>query len=172
MLNAIGTDGCTTTHGGVVKATQFTATHHGKPMLKTGDGFQCPKCETWSTIMQGSGLLSWHGAKVALGGDKFTCGAELVAQQSPATVAKGNISTSVSPSTDEASTPISSKSFDFDDVYQLLTESGEPIRHTKYKIIRADGTEETGITDENGHTMLIPTGNKSEVLSVQITNDE
>lgn len=58
MGKAIGTDGCTTSHRGVVKATQFTAKHHGKPMLKAGDGFKCPKCKTCSTLIQGSGLLS------------------------------------------------------------------------------------------------------------------
>lgn len=52
-----------------------------------------------------------------------------------------------------------------------MSESDEPIKNTKYIVTRADGSEESGVTDSNGYTHLISTSNSSEIISFKITHD-
>ncbi|WP_312971129.1 PAAR domain-containing protein [Acinetobacter gerneri] len=81
-MKAMGVDGSTTSHGGVVKATQDTTKTDGKAWLREGDGFVCPKCKIWSTLIRNNITVSVHGKKAAVVGDTFTCGATLSQTQS------------------------------------------------------------------------------------------
>ncbi|MCH4245171.1 PAAR domain-containing protein [Acinetobacter gerneri] len=89
-MKAMGVDGSTTSHGGIVKATQSTTKTDGKPWLRESDGFACPKCKTWSTLIRNNTTVSVHGKKAAVVGDKFTCGATLEQAQSYTWVGSGS----------------------------------------------------------------------------------
>lgn len=47
----VGVDGSTTSHGGVVNATQIKTSTDAQPWLLEGDGFACPKCKIWSKFI-------------------------------------------------------------------------------------------------------------------------
>lgn len=72
----------TTDHGGTVMATQQQAVMNGMAFLRAGDGFVCPKCKVWSTLVLSNQNIVMFGKPVAFAGDKFTCGATLMPNQS------------------------------------------------------------------------------------------
>lgn len=72
----------TTDHGGNVMATQQQVVANGKAFLRAGDGFVCPKCKVWSTLIISNQNIVMFGKPVAFAGDKFTCGATLMPNQS------------------------------------------------------------------------------------------
>ena len=58
MSKGFGIHGSTTDHGGVVISTQSRSSQMGNLFLRAGDGFACPKCKTWSTLIKGGVLKS------------------------------------------------------------------------------------------------------------------
>lgn len=81
-MKAFGINGSTTNHGGVVIASQQMAVEEGISFLRAGDGFACPKCKCWSTLISSNSFIIIDGKPVAFVGDKFTCGAILLQKQS------------------------------------------------------------------------------------------
>jgi uncharacterized Zn-binding protein involved in type VI secretion len=168
MLKSIGIDGCTTSHGGVVNATQTTKTNHGIPMLQAGDGFQCPICKMWSTLLSGSSTLSFNGVKASLEGDLFTCGAVLIAKQNTAKAtmksddgAINNISKLLSGLKDGTTA--------YTGQFQLVNElDGTPHANTKYKIKYDDGTVVEGITSDVGLTEILPVKDKPSKVTIEL----
>ncbi len=71
----------TTDHGGTVMATQQQAIANGMAFLRAGDGFVCPKCKVWSTLIMSNQSIIMFGKPVAFAGDMFTCGATLMPNQ-------------------------------------------------------------------------------------------
>lgn len=169
-MKPFGVHGSTTNHGGMVISTQQRSSAEGSLFLRAGDGFFCPKCKCWSTLIKSNDLIIFDGKPVAFAGDQFTCGARLIEKQF-LVVGENNAPTKVkSDNTSSSFTSNTDKSF-FDDRYQLMSESGEPIKNTKYVVTKADGSEESGITDNDGYTHLISTSNSSEIISLKITHD-
>ena len=81
MSKAFGIHGSTTDHGGMVISTQARSSQMGNLFLRAGDGFACPKCKIWSTLIQSNSHIIFDGKPVAYVGDKFTCGATLMPKQ-------------------------------------------------------------------------------------------
>lgn len=81
MSKGFGIHGSTTDHGGVVISTQSRSSQMGNLFLRAGDGFACPKCKTWSTLIKSNDHVIFDGKAVAYVGDKFTCGATLMPKQ-------------------------------------------------------------------------------------------
>ena len=80
-MKAFGINGSTTDHGGTVVATQSRSSQMGSLFLRAGDGFACPKCKKWSTLIKSHDHVIFDGKAVAYVGDKFTCGATLIPKQ-------------------------------------------------------------------------------------------
>lgn len=81
MSKGFGIHGSTTSHGGTVLSTQSQSSQMGNLFLRAGDGFACPKCKTWSTLIKSNDHVIFDGKAVAYVGDKFTCGATLMPKQ-------------------------------------------------------------------------------------------
>ncbi len=81
MAKGFGIHGSATDHGGVVFSTQSTSSQMGSLFLRAGDGFACPKCKIWSTLIKSNDHVVFDGKPVAYVGDKFTCGATLMLKQ-------------------------------------------------------------------------------------------
>lgn len=81
MAKGFGIHGSTTDHGGIVISTQSTSSQMGSLFLRAGDGFACPKCKIWSTLIKSNDHVVFDGKPVAYVGDKFTCGATLMPKQ-------------------------------------------------------------------------------------------
>lgn len=172
MLKSIGVDGCTTSHGGTVKATQTTKTNHGIPMLQAGDGFQCPICKTWSTLLEGGSTLSFNGIKASLEGDMFTCGAILKGKQNTAKatmVSNGSSTNNIS----SLLSGINENTSAYTGQYQLINElDGTPHANTKYKIKYDDGTVVEGVTNGAGLTEILPIKDKSSEIKIELGENE
>lgn len=81
MSKGFGIHGSTTDHGGTVISTQSRSSQMGNLFLRAGDGFACPKCKIWSTLIKSNDHVIFDGKAVAYVGDKFTCGATLMPKQ-------------------------------------------------------------------------------------------
>lgn len=70
-----------TDHGGMIPATQMMSSQQGNLFVRAGDGHLCPKCRCWSTVIKGHVHVIFDGKPVAYVGDKLTCGATIMPQQ-------------------------------------------------------------------------------------------
>lgn len=168
MNKAIGVEGCTTSHGGTVKASQTTKAHHGIPMLQKGDGFMCPKCKIWSTLIEGNSILSFDGVRAAVEDDRFSCGAILIAKQYTARTYSGSL---------QGNSNISSNSllniqFEYGQQFIIQDElTGEPLAEVCYEIHKRSGEIIHGTTDHEGLTELI-TGDDEDDVELKIISKE
>src|SRR5690606_31561135 len=57
---------------------------------------------------------------------------------------------------------------EFDEAFVLRSKkTGQPLANRAYRVIRADGSVEEGVTDENGSTHIVVTGD-SEDLQIEV----
>lgn len=139
----------TTDHGGTVMATQQQAVVNGIAFLRAGDGFVCPKCKVWSTLVISNQNIIMFGKPVAFAGDKFTCGATLMPSQS--LVGGDKEQSSASQSLDKQSQQDSS----YDEHFILHDQAtGEAITGFAYGIETALGVHHDKVCD-NGKTKKI-----------------
>lgn len=71
-----------TDHGGLIPATQMRSSQQGNLFVRAGDGHYCPRCQCWSTVIKSHDHVIFDGKPVAYVGDKLTCGAKIMLQQS------------------------------------------------------------------------------------------
>jgi len=71
-----------TDHGGIIPATQMRSSQMGNLFVVVGDGHFCPKCKCWSTIQKSHDHVLFDGKAVAYAGDKLSCSARILPQQS------------------------------------------------------------------------------------------
>lgn len=71
-----------TDHGGFIPATQMRSSQMGNRFVCAGDGHYCPKCQCWSKVIKSHDHVLFDGKAVAYAGDKLTCGAKILPQQS------------------------------------------------------------------------------------------
>lgn len=89
-MNAFGIHNSTTSHGGLVASTQSLATEEENQFLRAGDGFFCPTCKVWSTLIKSNDFILIDGIPVAFVNDEFTCGAKLMPKQNLVIGEKGS----------------------------------------------------------------------------------
>ena len=71
-----------TDHGGIIPATQMRSSQMGNLFVVAGDGHFCPKCKCWSKVLKSHDHVLFDGKAVAYAGDKLSCGARILPQQS------------------------------------------------------------------------------------------
>ncbi|WP_254433809.1 PAAR domain-containing protein [Acinetobacter sp. Marseille-Q1618] len=168
-MKPIGIDGSTTSHGGVVSATQSTSGTNGKAWLRAGDGFTCPKCNTWSVLIQSNSFVNVHGKYVALVGDKFTCGATLEAMQSQSFVENNTNTSQINQI--NISNFLANPEHKYGQRFLLRDElTKEPLASICYEVITQQGVVH-GHTDEFGYTELI-TSKFEEEVEIKILVEE
>jgi uncharacterized Zn-binding protein involved in type VI secretion len=160
----------TTDHGGTVMATQQQAIANGMAFLRAGDGFVCPKCKVWSTLIMSNQNIIMFGKPVAFAGDKFTCGATLMPNQSLVGGDKqggGSASSSKNRSAIDKNNAIANPSHmanhNFDRKFRLLDQdTHEPRANVSYELIHGSKTIQ-GKTDNDGFTEVISDETASKV---------
>ena len=173
MSKGFGIHGSTTDHGGVVISTQSRSSQMGNLFLRAGDGFACPKCKTWSTLIKSNDHVIFDGKAVAYVGDKFTCGATLMPKQVHVVCTSGGASSTSSIST--KTTPLMSS---------LVEDTAKEIHKIQFKIIDEDSQEllsdmlyelyskesgellVQGYTDENGMTAIYESEHQPEAIEL------
>ncbi len=173
MSKGFGIHGSTTSHGGTVISSQSRSSQMGNLFLRAGDGFACPKCKTWSTLIKSNDHVIFDGKAVAYVGDKFTCGATLMPKQSFVVGTSGGANLASSISTKNI--PI---------INSLVENTSKEIHKIQFKIIDED-TEETlsemlyelyskesgellvqGYTDKNGMTAIYESEHRPEAIEL------
>ncbi|MBU3848689.1 MAG: PAAR domain-containing protein [Candidatus Acinetobacter avistercoris] len=173
MSKGFGIHGSTTDHGGIVISTQSRSSQMGNLFLRAGDGFACPKCKTWSTLIKSNDHVIFDGKAVAYVGDKFTCGATLMPKQVHVIGASSGANSVSSLST--KTTSITSN---------LVEDTLEEIHKIQFKIIDEDSEEllsnmlyelyskesgellVQGYTDENGMTAIYESEYRPEAIEL------
>lgn len=163
----------------------------GKPAARLGDPTDCPKKgHGTNPIAAGSPDVLFDGLPAARMGDASACGGAMsgdlipnvLINGQPAAVlgsvgSHGNVvvggSGTVMIGATHAAAPFASPiplslPFGFDAQCQLLNGLGDPLVNTRYLIVRQDGTEEAGITDEQGLTHRLAPHSAAEPLEIFI----
>lgn len=85
------TIGCKTDHGGIVVEADASFLVEGKAVHVEGMRHICPKCKkTVSAISSGKGFLTVNSKTIIMAGDKASCGATFLPQQSIAVRTNGS----------------------------------------------------------------------------------
>lgn len=169
MSKGFGIHGSTTSHGGTVLSTQSRSSQMGNLFLRAGDGFACPKCKTWSTLIKSNDHVIFDGRAVAYVGDKFTCGATLMPKQvhvvgeNGGAISGSNIANNLSTFTHKTS--------NYAHKFQIIDDlDNSPLSNVLYEIITPTKKIE-GITDEHGYTEIIEDTEPSKI-TINILCDE
>lgn len=161
-----------TTHGGIIQATQQRTSQMGNLFLRAGDGHYCPQCQCWSKIVKSHDHIIMDGKAVAYVDDLLTCGAKILPKQhhvvGDSQGENYRSSTNSNPMTSLKNNFLSvSKNFGLQ--HQLLDENSKlPIIGFPYRIVRASGEIIEGITDTEGKTQVIDSGNTEEQIQFTI----
>ena len=157
-----------TNHGGIIQATQQRTSQMGNLFLRAGDGHFCPKCKCWSTIQPSHNHIIMDGKPVAYVDDLLSCGAKILPKQDHVVgTSQGSLYIRSSSSKEPLQNSFIDKviSTNFGLQHQLLDETtNEPITELPYRIIRASGEVIEGITDAEGKTQAINSGNEEEQI--------
>ena len=157
-----------TNHGGFIPSTQDRTSQMGNRFVRAGDGHYCPKCKCWSEVIKSHDHIIMDGKAVAYVDDLLTCGAKILPQQSHVVGdSQGqnyrSSSNSIAPIQNNFVDKIITTNFGLQ--HQLLDETtNEPITELPYKIIRASGEVIEGVTDAQGKTQSIDSGNEEEQI--------
>lgn len=82
-MKALITKGCMTDHGGIIQEADTTFLVEGIPVHLEGMKHFCPKCKTMVAAQSsGKGFLMSSGRTIIMAGDKATCGATYMPNQS------------------------------------------------------------------------------------------
>ncbi|WP_325780674.1 PAAR domain-containing protein [Acinetobacter vivianii] len=82
-MKALITKGCVTDHGGIVQESDNTYLINGIPVHLEGMKHFCPKCQIMvSTQSSSKGFLMSSNRTIIMAGDKATCGATYLPNQS------------------------------------------------------------------------------------------
>ena len=166
-----------TDHGGVVIGSTMTTDTHGKRLARVGDQVTCPKKGHGTTvIVTGDPTMIVDGAPVARHGDKCACGATLISSQVVSTVGGGGRVSEQSSSARIVNnapnaTVLTGRELAYDQYFVLSCSlTGMPLAHQPYRL-HAGGKVQEGVTDEDGRTALIMTGDVADEVTCEILGD-
>lgn len=161
----------------------------GKPAARVTDPTACPvPGHGVNPIAAGSPDVLFDGLPAARQGDPSACGGAMVDNVIPNVLINGKpavvvgsvgshgnvvvggsgtviIGNTHSPASFVAPLPIA---FGFDAQCLLTNSLGDPLANTRYLIVRQDGTEESGISDENGLTHRLAAHSQAEKFEIFI----
>lgn len=168
------TVGSKTTHGATISNGDFSFLIEGKAVHLEGMTHYCPLCKTTSTaISSGKGFMMVGDKTIIMANDKATCGASFIPSQNLVLRVSGSGGSSANNLLNLVSAV--SNLFDsssFSESFVLVDRvTNEILANTAYKIHRANGDIEEGITDNEGKTKKI-TSNKNEEIHIEIVDSE
>ncbi|QQZ42022.1 PAAR domain-containing protein [Pseudomonas sp. SK3(2021)] len=164
----------------------------GKPAARVSDPTACPlPGHATNPIVAGSGDVFFDGLPAARQGDASACGGAmsgglattvLINGKPAATVdsvgTHGNIviggsgtviiGSSHSPAPFVAPVPLVLPGFD--EQFVLTDKSGAPMANSRYLLVREDGTEEEGVTNEQGLTHRVARHKQAEKIDIYIAS--
>lgn len=159
--------GSTTTHGGKIEMGETLFKVDGKPTHLEGMKHFCPKCGIEAYAVSGGGTPNVFGSKLIVEGDKASCGATYISNQTLLSVERvGNQSAITSLANKHSSDNHANKEI-FDEQFLLKLGDGELLANTPYTVAFEDGSFYRGVTDDNALTERFTTP-KAEILKVYV----
>ncbi|WP_153488898.1 PAAR domain-containing protein [Burkholderia cepacia] len=144
-----------TSHGGIVVSGSPTNSWHGRPIVRKGDTVTCPKCSP-HIFKVAEGLEHCTDTDgelpMAAEGHRTTCGAVLIARAAPASLVSAHAAYV--------------NGLRFDEQFILHDVDGNPIPEMPYKITTVDGVTIRGVTDKDGRTDRVMSG-EVQVLTIE-----
>lgn len=183
MSGEIIRKGDPTSHGGTVLEGSMTDICMGQPIAYINHNVYCPLCKGTFPIVEGILTTTFYGKGVAVAGMKTACGAVLIATQFTDTVewSRGGSTknTSKNASAKETGQEINLTSqkmaaqenidSQFNDYFQLRDEqTGVVLPNHNYVIVRANGSIDSGTTNDIGNTHLLSKTIVAESIEVYI----
>lgn len=164
------TKGDMTSHGGIVIEADNSFIVEGKDVHLEGMKHFCPKCKVVATaISLGKGFVVVGSKTIIMADDLTSCGAKFIAQQNLAVRDAGSGSGGSSAGSLALQSSFIDKvvSGNFGIQHQLFDETTqEPIIEMPYRLIRASGEVVEGVTDADGKTQAIDSGNSEEKVEL------
>lgn len=166
MATGFGIHGSTTNHGGIVLSTQSRSSQMGNLFLRAGDGFFCPVCKCWSTLIKSNDHIIFDGKPVAFAGDKFTCGATLLLKQMHVVGDSGSAN-STNSEENKTSNFVASKIYDEQVQLIIENEASEIFNFLSYKATVGNQVFE-GSFDSEGKTSRFVTDQAEEISKFEV----
>ncbi|WP_394262142.1 PAAR domain-containing protein [Moraxella boevrei] len=173
MSIPIITQGATTDHGGIVEECFETFTIDGKKVHLDGMKHFCPKCNKEVSAIASNHTKTMMGRAWVLEGDKASCGATFIANQSMGFVGKSSKDPSQIDTSGLGNNLLeNTENHEYGNKFQILDRLTQtPLSNVKYKLVY-DSKEILGTTDEQGYTKFVSSSQASEVEIFVISNDE
>lgn len=150
-----------TDHGGMVPSTQMKSSQMGNLFVRAGDGHICPKCRCWSTVIKSHDHVIFDGKPVAYVGDKLSCGAMLLPQQSHVV---GESGSPYSQKTNQA--PVTNEKFD--EQLKIVFEKGmdDIFKYIDCRVKVGERFQD-GKLDLNGNTTRFHTEKQEPITEIE-----
>lgn len=162
----------TSSGGQVITGSPFTDID-GKPVARVNDKASCPKHQGTFPIVDGDPTTIIDGEAVALHGSSLACGCKVLAVQqvrvflaaggggggSSSTAGTANDATvAASPVAANGAMAGATASPEFDEQIRFVGPTGAPLSNLGYRLHLADGSTAEGVTDADGRTERVATG--------------
>lgn len=143
----------------IVQGAKFN-TLDGVPVARVGDKSSCG-----ATITSGLSWFMVEGSPAAIDGSTTSCGGKVIASCSSHTGSPSSYTADLI----SASTSILKK---YNEKIKLVDPRGIPFAYQKYIIIRSNGNQEHGKTDQNGVTHLVKDHDSPEKIKILLVIKE
>lgn len=172
--------GATTTSGGRVVSATSSVSIHGVPIALEGDLVSCPVCKATGRILCVGPRIpeTSDGKHVALENDLCTCrctpSPKLLPIQTMRSQVLKDTGRALSHTGQGGAAPYYSprrahKGDSYNDRFLLLDEeTGAPLPHKEYAVVRASGKLEFGTSDGMGHTHLLSMTADAELVEIYV----
>jgi uncharacterized Zn-binding protein involved in type VI secretion len=164
----------------------------GKPAARVSDPTACPlPGHGTNPIAAGSGDVFFDGLAAARQGDASVCGGALVgdlattvlingkpaatvgsvgAHGNKVTAGSGTVIIGNSHSPAPFVPPVPLVMSGFDEQFVLTDTTGRPVANSRYLLVREDGSEEEGVTDDQGLTHRVSRHKNAEKIDIYIAS--
>ncbi|NIA00105.1 PAAR domain-containing protein [Massilia sp. CCM 8734] len=167
--------GATTSAGGRVVSASGSGCINGVPIALEGDLVACPACKATGRIMCiGPRIPEMSDGKhVALENDLCNCRCSPLPKLQPVQMMRSQVlkdtgrALSNSDSLPSRAAREAARGPSFNERFVLLDEeTGDPLVHKEYAVVRASGQLEFGTSDRNGYTHLLSTTTMAESVEL------
>ena len=164
MSVPIITQGATTSHGGNVTECDPTFKIDGKNVHLDGMTHYCPKCKKTVSAIASNHTKKVNGKAVVLDGDKTSCGATFIANQSMGFISGGFLSNSNEEEKNQDNHTDGEKYYL---QYIIQDKKGNPIADADCIVFKPSGENELYHTDSEGKISIL-TDDKSQTYEIHV----
>lgn len=147
-----------TDHRGTIISASSTITVNNRIMARVGDLVSCPKCGRNKIVSGVEGVLG-ENQLIAVVGSETECGSKIIS---------GSPNVFAGPYSGQNELIDARETLEtFDQQFRIVdSDTGEPLEGVKYKIVTGSGLSFKGLTNKDGKTRRVFTGDASETVTL------